>query len=103
MRIPGYMLPQTATLFAFTGATAHGPQWSATSTAFRCRLEPSRTLYRDQDGAEIPVQARLFTFPELAINPQDRITCAGITYEVVTVERFPGPTGAIHHLECLLR
>mgnify|MGYP000894779405 CR=1 FL=1 len=102
-RIPGYMLRQTASYRGFLGTTAHGPSYATTTTMIRCRIEPKRTLFRTQDGSDIAATARLYAFPEAPLAPQGLVEFAGITYEVLAVDRVPGRNGSIHHLECLLK
>ncbi len=102
MRIPGALLPYTASYRPYAGQTAHGPTYGGWVN-FRCRIEPKRDVYRDRDGTEIVTSAMLFAFPEAPVAPQGEVVFAGTTYEVVAVERLPGPTGTIHHIEALLR
>lgn len=104
MRIPRWMLPAQATVTPYIGSSAYGPRYDEDNTVdIACRFEPQRDVYRDRDGVEIVTSALLFTEPDAPLKAQDRVTVGGVDYDVVTVEDLPGPSGQIHHRECLLR
>lgn len=104
MRVPTWMLPMRATVTPFLGQSAYEPLYDTENpVTIRCRIEPKRDVYRDRDGVEVVTSAVLFTFPDAPIAAQDRVSALGAVYDVVTVENLPGPSGAIHHRECLLR
>lgn len=102
MRIPAWMLVHIAQYEPHEGNTAFEPVYGA-PVALRCRIEPKRTLYRTREGDEVMASAVLFAAPDEPITEQGRVTWAGVTYTVLSVDRLPGPSGAIHHLECVLQ
>lgn len=98
MRIPAMMLQQTVTVTPYLGTSAYGDVFGEPFTV-RCRIEPRNRLVRDQQGVETVAMAKMYTFPEVEITVQSKVSWLGREFDVLTVMDEAGPNGRIHHKE----
>lgn len=98
--LPDAILCDQVTIEPYLGDGAEGPTFG-TATSVAGRLEPRREVVRRTDGTEVVSRGVLFLQPDAAVAAEDRITCDGQTYRVLTIcerkaYRLP------HHLEVML-
>ncbi len=82
------------------------PDWSTPTetTVEGCRLQPERGADYTVDREAVTTRWRLFAPADAPIQDTSRIRHNGVVYDVDgSVERWPSPTGALAHIEALLR
>lgn len=102
MRVPSYLLRQTAAVATYLGSGARGKRY-ADPVDVRCRLEAVSSTVRRPDGQEVTVSGRMFCFPEAidVVKDESRVTHEGDAYTVAVVRKRFG-RHRMSHLEVLL-
>lgn len=104
MKIPKFLLPDTASIEIYSGDSAYGQVYETAFTA-RCRIEPTKLLEYSSRGVSqnnktITVKARMFTQPDVNITENSKVTVNGETYLVISIDKNKGFTDS--HKEILL-
>jgi len=99
-------LPHVATsLTLVTSRSASGEPTLSTSPILNvpCFFESVNKMVRFANGDIVPVIARVFFGSDNDINARSKIVFAGVTYDVVQVQKFYNDDEGIHHYEVLCR
>lgn len=88
------------------GTNGSGEQiWTETPMATTCHINPTGTDENIDPDARATVAATIYLRPDVPVGEHDRITAAGVSWEVtgIPVQRRRAPTGQVHHLEVPVR
>jgi len=102
MTVPGDFLPmmlQTASVAAQTGLDNYGkPSYSASPTAYRCRIIWQERIRRDAQGQEIIEAGRaILTEAAASVTPTHKLTLPdGTTPKIVSVATIQDEDGDHH-------
>lgn len=82
------------------------PDWpnAAETPVGGCRVQPERGADYTLDREAVLTRWRLFAPASVDLLPTDRVRHGGVDYDIEgSVERWPSPTGALAHVEALMR
>ena len=94
MKIPRYLLKETATIEAFLGVEFGGVVRYDDPVEERCQVEPGQRVVTDAAGQEVVAEAVAFFMPHVFIPPQSRLTWEGRRLTVIESRphRYKGRT-----------
>lgn len=95
-------LPHTASVRAYLGHTATGPQFAA-AVDVDCYAEDRRRLVRARDGSEVVSETTIWVDPSVNCPAESEVTVNGRTTTALTVSRFDYSDATPNHQEIALR
>lgn len=84
MKLPRFLLRETATIAVYEGDTGVGPSY-ADAVTVRCFREDKRRMVRDATGTEVTSETTIYCPPGTTVTPESRVTVGGRTTTVITV------------------
>jgi len=99
------LMPATVTRNAFTKRANDGyggPSFSTAVSSYRARVVQSPLLIQNAQGMEVVVTHTAWLATTASIQPEDKITYLGSTYQIQEIGRFPDDQGG-HHTRLRLR
>ncbi len=101
MKIPKWMLQQSASVEAYTGSGPYGAEY-ADPVTISCRIEYHKTKTMDNEGNEVVSKVRLICGPDVTIPPESKVTYDGTEYQVVDLQKYQGLKNKTHQVAVLL-
>lgn len=94
-------LRQEVSVEALSGTDSYGQPTYSAATSVMARYEARATLVRDPQGQQVISSARVFLPASAAAPVGSRVTYAGATYRVLSLETAEGLLGPSHQIAYL--
>jgi len=86
MKVPGFLLNQTAEIEEYEGEDMYGPTYGDPYNV-KCRAEFGHEMVRNQDGDEVVATVTFFFPPDVQPPPDSKITFDGDEFDVIEAKK----------------
>lgn len=88
------LMPDTVTVELAMGRDGYNRVIYGPATSYRCRVEQSTSLVRDQDGRERISNTQIYLYTKVFLKHDSRIVFAdGSTYPIMSIDTTPDEYG----------